>query len=159
MLPSRPMKNNRTMMNQKARLLAIVVAVFTSLLANVHAGGFGFTAEVVSLTESNKAGEHKMVLLKHVNPVGSHTKISKPVKMVVHLRYRAGTQSQRTQAQYDEAITLLKKQLKKGGKFQFGIMGSHGGMTLLVGKKMKGKKNEYQSNGLVVHSGVAYSYN
>ncbi len=143
-------------MPHKLNIFAIALAIFTSLIISAHAGGTGFKAEIVSLTEGKKAGEYKMVLLKHANPGGSRVKLTKPAKMVVHLRHRSGsvTGEGRKEAQYNKAIDLLKRQQKKGGQFLFGIMGSHGGMTLL-----KGKKNEYQSNGLGVHGDMVYSYN
>lgn len=149
------MKNNLIPMNKRMKYVVAAIAIFSSLLINVYAGGGPvMKVKIVSFEEKKQSGQYKMVVMVHENTPYSSKKLKKPVKNVLHLRLIKTPNTGRiTQEMYAKAIAQLKAHAKKGEQFWLAGMGSTGGMTSL-----KDKPGEYQSNGLRIHGDMVYLY-
>ena len=143
----------------KTRGLAIGVSLWLGLAISALAGGDSFEAEILSFTDKGDE-EYRMEIMQYSTPYGSDPAF-KPYKIVIHLRFYAPAfgkkpPSYASREKYSEAISSLKEQTKRGGRFHFGIM-ADGYIPI------KGAKSEFQSNTLSIleeHGGrkVVYSF-
>jgi hypothetical protein len=137
----------------------ILALLILFIPATLIAGGDSFDAEILNFSPKGN-DEFKMTLLQYTGVYGEKDP-QEPRKLIIHLRYfpRAfgkSRPSNLTRENYMHCISLLEKQLKKGGRFHFGIMAQGY-------KPIPGKKNEYQSNALayleeVTGAMVVYSF-
>lgn len=124
-------------------LVAILLLALSPLTA--FAGRDSFQAEIASLTPKKKKDEYRLDLIQYELPYASKREL-RPAHLIVHLRFDEQMFSRRcpscpTKEHYLAAIEALKAQAAKGGRFQFGIVGS--GF-----ESMKERTGEYQSNAL-----------
>ena len=131
-----------------------IILVILVLVPHIALGDRGtFEARVIALKESGK-DQYVLHMVQLSEPYGyQHTKDK---ELVIHLRFECplyqcnNADTQPTLGKYQQAITLLKDQIKSSKTIEFGIVDR--GFA-----EIKGTKNEYQSNDLEVYQGTVYS--
>ena len=118
----------------------IAIICISSIMHSSYAGGTSFTAEILEFIDKGNS-EYKMVMLQYEKPY-EPSQVIKPNKITIHLRHDP-LKFGNSRKEYLECIKILQKQLTKGGKFKFGIIGP--GYN-----PIEGENKEYQSNTLTV---------
>ena len=112
-----------------------------------------FEARVIDLTESGK-DQYVLHMVQLSEPYGyQHTQDQ---ELIIHLRFKCplyqctDANTQPTLEKFEDAIALLKNQIKSSKIIKFGIVDR--GYA-----QIEGTKNEYQSNDLEIYQGTVYS--
>ncbi len=129
-----------------------IILYFLVFLMPVVASAHGDFFEVRVIDFTDKGGEeYRLHFIQLSQPYGETHK--KDEEIIVHLRFKDSFPEYKhpTKIEYIEAIKLLKEQISNSDRIRFGVIGR--GYA-----KIKGTKNEYQSNALEIDRGVVYSY-
>lgn len=140
-------------MNKKKYTYRYVFLVFSSLLLLTLpslAGGYAVKAKIHSIKlNKNWSYTAKMTWVERKDRQGK--KIPDET-FVVHF-YHTKEPYPISRQQFEQAVKVLKGHVSSGKAFDFGIMGSQGGM-----KKIKGKADEYKSINLNIYDGIVYTF-
>jgi len=130
------------------KITLVISLLVTSCFA--YAGGDYFDVKVIDFSRV-KENEYRFEFVQLSQPYGKKHK--KDERLVVNLRYKCMlvicSKSMPSNIDFEQSIKHLSVIAVKDAIIKFGVV---------AGGYQKIKGNEYQSNGLELYEGVAYSY-